>query len=46
MKGTNANIKIVRGKFIVDNIIKSGKPAGALVPCGVTDVEGYFRDNA
>ncbi|MEI0594019.1 peptide ABC transporter substrate-binding protein [Brachyspira pilosicoli] len=32
--------------YIVDNIIKSGKPAGALVPWGVTDVEGYFRDNA
>ena len=32
--------------YIVDNVLKSGKPAGALVPWGVTDVEGYFRDNA
>ncbi|WP_157152946.1 peptide ABC transporter substrate-binding protein [Brachyspira murdochii] len=32
--------------YIVDNVLKSGRPAGALVPWGVTDVEGYFRDNA
>ena len=32
--------------YIVENIVKSGKPAGALVPRGVTDIKGDFRENA
>ncbi len=32
--------------YIIENIVKSGKPAGALVPRGVTDIKGDFRENA